>query len=151
MAQNPPAQGALQHSQDWRAEALDVRGPARSPRFAGAGRQEGHGDRGSLWIAAGVLYFSGRAHAWAVPLSYLDVPRADLAGVLRFATVGDRRKDISFRLAGGASAEAGLRDAIRKARVGEPDVRDRRALDDLLALLGPDLQRLAAEIAADGY
>lgn len=142
-----PEGGSEPSAEPWRAPALDVRGPgARGrPQPGNAGRR----DDGQLWIATGALYFSGRLGAWSVPLGWLDPPETGLDGVTLLAVrSADRVHAVSLRFARGAEDERTLAAAIRRTRTQPPDARELRALDDLLLLLGPELQRLDAEAAA---
>ena len=134
----------------WRAYAQDVRGPGsrgRGTRPDGGGPREfaslGHqGDQGDLWIEDGSLYFAGRAEAWSIPLGWLNLPETDLAGVTHLSMrTADRLRDVAMRFSG-VDDERGLANAIKESRLAEPDARDRRALQDLLALIMPQLQSL---------
>jgi len=103
----------------------------------------GHqGEQGDLWIEDGSLYFAGRAEAWSIPLYWLDSPETDLAGVTHLSMrAADRVRNVSVRFLG-VDDERGLANAIKESRLAEPDARDRRALQDLLALIMPQLQSL---------
>src|SRR5712692_8046795 len=139
----------------WRVSALDVSGPGargrggRGEGFAetASSLQGGHGgnggDRGTLWVEDGMLCFAGRRETWAVPLGWLGTPETDLGGVTRIELRGaGRARPVSFRLTSGDDDTRNLAAAIRRARLAEPDARDKRALRELLALAGPELHRL---------
>jgi len=132
-------------SSGWRTHGLDVRGPGSRQSGPRGVRPEDAGDRGELWVEAGVLYFAGRHGMWTVPLSWLDPPVTDLAGVTHLVVRGaGRNRTVEFRLARGAEDERGIAEAVERARQAEPDPRDAIAVRELLALLAPELRHLEA-------